>query len=105
MEDLGSSSFLVTLLVLLPYMGVTFFQQNDRVLAVMSYVPFSAAVAMPVRLFAADPQVWEPFASLGLLAATVVACVLVASRIYTGSLLQTGARVRLARAWAGAETT
>jgi ABC-2 type transport system permease protein len=104
MEDLGSSSFLVTLLVLLPYMGVTFFQQNDRVLAVMSYVPFSAAVAMPVRLFAADPQVWEPFASLGLLAATVVACVLVASRIYTGSLLQTGARVRLARAWAGAET-
>ena len=39
-----------------------------------------------------------------LLAVTLVACILVASRLYTGALLQTGARVRLARAWAGAET-
>jgi ABC-2 type transport system permease protein len=105
MEDLGSSSSLVTILVVLPYLGVTFFQQNDRVLTVLSYVPFSAGVAMPVRMFAGEPQAWEPFASLGLLTATLIACILIASRLYTGSLLQTGSRVRLARAWAGAETS
>jgi len=104
MEDLGSSSSLVTMLVILPYFGVTFFQNNDLVLTVLSYVPFSAAVAMPVRMFRGEPALWEPFLSLGLLAAALVACVLVASRLYTGSLLQTGARVRLGRAWAGAET-
>jgi ABC-2 type transport system permease protein len=104
MEDLGSSSSLVTMLVMLPYFGVTFFQRNDLVLTILSYVPFSSAVAMPVRMFAGDPQPWEPFVSLGLLAATLVACVFVAGRIYTGALLQTGARVRLARAWAGADT-
>ena len=103
-EDLGSSSSLVTLLVILPYLGVTFFQENDTVLTVMSYVPFSSAVAMPVRMFAGDPQLWEPILSLGILAGTLVVAILVATRLYTGSLLQTGARVRLRRAWRGAET-
>jgi ABC-2 type transport system permease protein len=104
MEDLSSSSSLVTLLILVPYLGVTFFQSNDLVLTVMSYVPFSSAVAMPVRMFAGDPQPWEPFVSLAILAATLVGCVLIASRLYIGSLLQTGARVRLRRAWSGAES-
>ncbi|MBX6749176.1 MAG: ABC transporter permease [Micromonosporaceae bacterium] len=104
MEDLGSSSSLVMLLVMLPYFGVIFFQRNELVMTILSYVPFSAAVAMPVRMFSDDPQPWEPIVSLGLLAATLVTCILVASRIYTGALLQTGARVRLSRAWAGAET-
>jgi ABC-2 type transport system permease protein len=104
MEDLGSSSSLVVMLVMLPYFGVIFFQRNELVMTILSYLPFSSAVAMPVRMFAGDPQPWEPFVSLGLLAATLVACVLVASRIYTGALLQTGARVRLSRAWAGTDT-
>jgi ABC-2 type transport system permease protein len=104
MEDLSSSTSLVVLLVMIPYMGVTFFQTNEQVMTVLSYMPLSSAVAMPVRMFAGDPQLWEPFVSLAVLAATLVITVLVASRLYTGSLLQTGARVRLRRAWSGAET-
>lgn len=103
-EDLSSTSSLIMLLVMVPYFGVIFFQRNDLVLTILSYVPFSAAVAMPVRMFTGEPQVWEPYASLGLLAVALVASVLIGARLYTGSLLQTGARVRLARAWAGAET-
>jgi ABC-2 type transport system permease protein len=102
MEDLGTSSTLVTLLIMVPYMGVTFLNENDRAMMIMSYVPVSAAVAMPVRLFAHDPYWWEPFASMAILAATVVVFVLVATRLYTGSVLQTGGRVRLRRAWSGA---
>lgn len=69
----------------------------------MSFVPFTAGVAMPVRLFAEQAQAWEALLSLGILAVTVVAILLVASRLYTGSLLQTGGRVKLSKAWAPAE--
>jgi ABC-2 type transport system permease protein len=102
MEDLGSSSSMVSLLVMVPYLAVTFFQESDLAMMILSYVPFSAAVAMPVRMFGGDPQPWEPLLSLLILAGTAVATVLMAARIYSGSLLQTGAKVRLRRAWSGA---
>lgn len=102
-EDLGSSMGLVMLLVLGPYFAVAFFQDNATVMTVLSYVPFSAAVAMPARLFVGAAQLWEPLLSLGILAGTVVLIVLLATRVYSGSLLQTGGRVALAKAWAHAD--
>jgi ABC-2 type transport system permease protein len=102
-EDLGSTMGVVMMLVMGPYFAVMFFSDNATVMTVLSYVPFSAAVAMPVRLFAGDAQMWEPILSLGVLAASVVLIVLLASRVYTGSLLQTGGKVRLTKAWAHAE--
>jgi ABC-2 type transport system permease protein len=95
---------MITMLVMIPYLGVTFFQDNDRAMTILSYIPFSSAVAMPVRMFAGGSQLWEPFVSLAILAASLVAAVFIAGRLYTGSLLQTGGRVRLRRAWSGAET-
>lgn len=102
-EDLGSTMGLVMIAVMGPYFGVQFFYENPAVLKVMSFVPFTAGVAMPVRLFAEQAAAWEAVLSLGILAMTVVAILLVASRLYTGSLLQTGARVKLSKAWAPAE--
>lgn len=102
-EDLGTTTPLVTALVMIPYFAVAFLQENDLAMTILSYVPFSAAVAMPARLFAGDAHVWEPLVSLALLMVAVVATVLVASRLYTGSLLQTGARVRLRQAWASTD--
>lgn len=102
-EDLGSTMGLVMMLVMGPYFAVMFFSDNATVMTVLSYLPFSAAIAMPVRLFAGEAAVWEPLASLGLLAASVVLIILLASRVYSGSLLQTGGKVRLTKAWAHAE--
>ncbi|MFD9698777.1 ABC transporter permease [Lentzea sp. NPDC059081] len=102
-EDLGSTMGLVMLAVMGPYFAVQFLFENSGALAVLSYVPFSAGVAMPVRMFAQQAQPWEALVSMGVLAATVVVILLVASRLYTGSLLQTGGRVKLAKAWAPAE--
>ncbi len=99
-EDLGSSMGLVMMLVMGPYFGVMFFSDNAIVMTVLSYVPFSAAVAMPVRMFAGEAQAWEAVLSLGVLAASVVVVVLFASRLYSGSLLQTGGKVALSKAWA-----
>jgi ABC-2 type transport system permease protein len=102
-EDLGSSMGLVMILVLGPYFAVSFFADDQTVMTVLSYVPFSAAVAMPVRMFAGEAQIWEPLVSLGLLAGAVVLIVVLASRLYSGSLMQTGGKVALTKAWAHAD--
>ena len=102
-EDLGSSMGLVVMLVMMPYFGVMFFSDNPTVLGVLSYVPFSSAVAMPVRVFTGSAAVWEGLLSLGVLAASVVGVVLLASRLYEGSLMRTGGKVSLAKAWAKAD--
>lgn len=98
-EDLGSSIGVVMLAVMGPYFLVSFLSDNAAVMTALSYVPFSAAIAMPVRLFAGEAQAWEALVSLGILAATVVLVVLLSSRLYSGSLLRTGGRVKLAAAW------
>ncbi|NED94588.1 ABC transporter permease [Phytoactinopolyspora alkaliphila] len=102
-EDLGSSTSLVMALVMLPYFGVIFGRENELVMNILSYVPFSAPVAMPVRMFGGDAQTWEPLVSMAILAGTLVVAVLVASRLYSGSLLQTGSRVKLGKAWSRAD--
>jgi ABC-2 type transport system permease protein len=77
---------------------VIFFNDNPVVLAVMSYVPFSAPVAMPLRLYLGTAQVWEPIVALIVLIATCVGAVLVGARIYQNTLLRMGARVKLSEA-------
>ena len=100
-EDIGSVTTPVTMLVMLPYFLVVFFNDNPTVLAIMSYVPFSAPVGMPVRIFLGQAEWWEPLLSLVILIATTVLAVLVGERIYRYSLLRTGARVPFSEALRG----
>ena len=67
-EDVGSVTSPVTMLVMIPYFLVIFFNDNATVLAIMSYIPFSAPVGMPMRIFLGQAEWWEPFLSLGILA-------------------------------------
>ncbi|SBS72560.1 ABC transporter permease [uncultured Microbacterium sp.] len=97
-EDIGSTTTPLTFLVMAPYFLVIFFNDNPVVLTVMSYVPFSAPVGMPVRIFLGEAQWWEPLLSLAILLATCVAAILVGAKIYENSLLRMGARVSLAEA-------
>jgi ABC-2 type transport system permease protein len=104
-EDLGSSMGVVVMLVMAPYFLVMFMSDNAVVMTVLSYVPFSAAVAMPVRMFAGEAAAWEALLSLGVLAAAVVAVVALSSRLYSGSLLRTGGKVALSSAWRSERTS
>lgn len=97
-EDIGSTTTPLTLLVMAPYILVIIFFDNPLVLGVMSYIPFSAPVGMPMRMFLGEAQWWEPLLSLVILIATCVAAILVGARIYENSLLRMGARVKLADA-------
>ena len=97
-EDIGSTTFPLMILIMAPYFLIIFFNDNDNVLGIMSYVPFSAAVGMPMRLFLGTAQWWEPLASLVILLATCVLAIIAGAKIYDNSLLRTGARVSLKEA-------
>lgn len=94
-EDTGVVLQPAMWLTMLPYFLVVFFNDNATVLTVMSYVPFSAPVGMPVRLFLGEASWWEPLLSLVVLAASTVVVIAVAARIYERSVLRMGARVKV----------
>ncbi|MDR2997269.1 MAG: ABC transporter permease [Microbacterium sp.] len=100
-EDIGSTTMPLMMLIMAPYFLVIFFNDNPVVMTIMSYVPFSAPVAMPVRLFVGEAQWWEPLVSLVILIATCVGAILVGAKIYENSLLRMGARVKLGEALRG----
>ncbi len=100
-EDIGSTTMPLMMLVMAPYFLVIFFNDNPLVLTIMSYVPFSAPVAMPVRMFVGEAQWWEGALSLVILVASCVAAIVVAAKIYENSLLRMGSRVKLAEALRG----
>ena len=86
---------------MIPYFAVIFFNDNPTVMAVMSYIPFSAPVGMPLRLFLGTAEWWEPLVSLVVLIASTAVVVALGSRIYSNSLLRTGSRVKLKEALKG----
>jgi ABC-2 type transport system permease protein len=98
-EDLNGASQPVQMLVMLPFFGVIFLMENDLAMRIMSYIPFSAPVAMPVRLFNGDAAAWEPFAALLLMLVTAVALLAAGARVYEGSLLRTNGKTSWAAAW------
>jgi ABC-2 type transport system permease protein len=100
-EDVGSVTTPVVMLVMIPYFLVIFFNDNDLVLTIMSYVPFSAPVGMPMRIFLGSAEWWEPILSLAVIVLTTVVVVVAGARIYENSLLRTGPRVKLAEALKG----
>ncbi|MFB2557235.1 ABC transporter permease [Herbiconiux liangxiaofengii] len=100
-EDVGSVTSPVTMLVMIPYFLVIFFNSNETVMTWMSYIPFSAPIGMPLRLFLGDAEWWEPLVSLVILLATTAVVVVLGSRIYANSLLRTGPRVKLGEALRG----
>ena len=101
MEDLGSTTFPITMLVMAPYFLVIFFNDNPVVLTVMSYVPFSAPVAMPLRMYLGSATWWEPVISLVILVLSAIGAILIGAKIYQNSLLRMGGRVKLREALAG----
>lgn len=104
LEDIGGVSMPVQLAVMLPFFAVIFLNDNAGAMRVLSYLPFSAPTAMPLRLFSGEAAVWELFASLALLLVAAVGFLLAGSRVYEGSLLRTNGRTSIRTAWRERET-
>jgi ABC-2 type transport system permease protein len=98
-EGIGGVSSPLQVAVMLPFFAVIFLSGTAPVMTALSYIPLSAPVAMPVRLFNGEAAGWEPFVSMAILAATTVGLLVVGGRIYEGSLLRTNGRTSIAAAW------
>ena len=97
-EDLSAASSPIMMLIMIPYFLIIMFSNNETVLAVMSYIPFSAPVAVPLRVYLDSAAPWENFVSLGILVVTAVLCIQLASAIYERSVLKMGAAVKWSQA-------
>ncbi|WP_260425152.1 ABC transporter permease [Arachnia propionica] len=89
-EDLNSVVQPMVWTVMLPYFGVIAGNSNQALMTAMSYIPFSAPVAVPIQLFLGRMEWWQVGVSAALLVATTVVVILFAARVYDRGLLQTG---------------
>jgi ABC-2 type transport system permease protein len=103
LEDLGSTTAPVQMLIMFPFFGVIWGSSNAGFLTAMSYVPFSAPIAMPVRIFQRSAAWWEPPLAMGITFATAAALGVFAARLYEGSLLRTNGRTSVKQAWRSSE--
>ncbi|MGO1184071.1 MAG: ABC transporter permease [Micrococcaceae bacterium] len=97
-EDLASASSPIMMLIMTPYFLIIAFSSNETVLAVMSYIPFSAPVAVPMRIYLDSSAMWENVVAVGILAVTAVLAIMLASLIYERSVLKMGAAVKWSQA-------
>lgn len=100
-EDVASAVSPVMWIVMIPYFAIIFFNDNPLALLVMSYIPFSAPIGMPMRLYLGTAEWWEPILSLAVLVASIALVLWIAARIYENSILRTGAKVKITDALKG----
>jgi ABC-2 type transport system permease protein len=103
-EDINGVSMPLQFLVMIPFFLVIFLSDNKPVMTLLSYIPFSAPTAMPVRLFSGDAAGWEPLVSLVILMAAAVATIAIGARVYEGSLLRTNGKTSFGAAFRDRES-
>lgn len=100
-EDLGSVSAPIMMLIMLPYFAIIIFSNNPLALQIMSYFPFSAPIAVPMRIYLGQTSLWENLLSVGILVATTALVIWFAARVYERSILRTGKAVKWSEALRG----
>jgi ABC-2 type transport system permease protein len=66
---------------------------------VLSLLPPSAPMVMPVRMIAGDVAAWEVVVSVTLTLAAATGLIAIAARVYGAAVLRTGSRVTLRAVW------
>jgi ABC-2 type transport system permease protein len=102
MEELQNVIVPINLTILVSFIiSIGALQDPNSPLAIFaSILPFSAPLAMPVRIVLGAATAWQVALSLTLLIGSAIFLVPVGARLYRGAVLRTGQRVRLRDAWA-----
>jgi ABC-2 type transport system permease protein len=104
-EELQNSTTPLTLVLVASFfVAITsaFGNGTTALARVCTYLPPTAPLIVPLRIAAGDIAAWQVGLTLGIMLASTVLVVLLASRIYAGAILRTGAHVKLADAWRSA---
>jgi ABC-2 type transport system permease protein len=101
MEELQNAMVPINLTILGSFfVSIAAVDSPDSTLSrIASLVPFSSALAMPVRIAVGSASLPEALLSLAILAGSIGALVPLAGRLYAGAVLRIGARVKLGDAW------
>jgi ABC-2 type transport system permease protein len=104
MEELQNAIVPLNLVILASFfISIGSVQDPNSTLSIIaSLVPFSSALAMPVRISLGAATVPQIVASLVILIGSTALLVPLAGRVYAGAVLRTGARVKLRDAWRAA---
>ena len=104
-EELQNSTTPLTLVLVASFfVAITsaFGSSTTPLAKVCTYLPPTAPLIVPLRIAAGDIAAWQVGLTLAIMLASTVMVVLLASRIYAGAILRTGARVKLKDAWRSA---
>lgn len=103
-EDAQSVAMLPVVLLLPGYfISLTALENPDSTLAtVSSIVPPLSPLVMPIRASLTDVPFWQMTLSVFLIVAAIYLLIRLGGRIYKGSILKIGAKVRLRDAWRAA---
>lgn len=98
-EDLQATTVPVQAMLFLPFFAAVYVTEVGPALTTLSYVPFTAPLAMPRRLMMGDAGPWEALLAAGLLLATAATLIIIGRRLYERSVLHVRGRSRWAQAW------
>ena len=103
-EDAQSVAMLPVMLLLPGYfISITALENPDSTIATIgSIVPPLSPLVMPIRASLTDVPLWEMLLSIVLVLAATYLLIRLAGRIYKGSILKIGAKVKLREAWKAA---
>lgn len=100
-EEVASATMPLMMLIMVPYMAAMFLNGNPEAMTVLSWIPFSSPITMPVRMVLGEAQWWEPLGALAVLLVATAAAIWVGARIYERSILRIGGQVKLREALRG----
>lgn len=106
MEELQNAMVPINLIIFASFfISIGALENPDTTLAkVASMLPFSSALAMPVRIVLGSAGAAQIALSVALLVGSTLLLVPLAGRLYAGAILRTGARVKLRDAWRAVPT-
>jgi ABC-2 type transport system permease protein len=106
-EELQNALVPINLVILVSFfISIGALENPDSTLSVAaSVLPFSSALAMPVRIALGSASPPQIVASISLLVAGTALLVPLSARLYAGAVLKTGTRVKIRDAWRSAAAT
>ncbi|MGH2735003.1 MAG: ABC transporter permease [Actinomycetota bacterium] len=105
-EELQTAITPLSMVILASLFGAIAASQNPEglIARIVSLLPPSAPLSMPVRMALGGAAPWEIALSILLVVAGTVGLVRVGARLYEGAVLHTGGQVKIRDAWAWARS-
>jgi len=97
-EDASAVTMPLIMMIIIPYViGISVLpgDPDSGLLRVLSLIPLSAPLIMPMLIAAGSAAAWQIALGTALTVATIVGLVPLTGRIYAGAVKRTGTRVKL----------